>query len=249
MSGQADTLKAKFEAMDDAALKVEADARNIRGRHLIKNPATFVDKLVAHDMQVASVDPGAMEAGAAPQRTVGGLDAKRQVPSVQERAMNDGEARREVKPVKLPPKKAPPPAAPPPPAVMQLVREHQYVVRRDFPVHTGFSMTTLAKGSVVSLRTHSKLQEFVERGLKLRRVDGAVHGLDRLGVQQTTTVYGGDEDGDLDDDAPDSGVDMRAFLQMTNDLSKAHTKIVTLEGEIKAARADLAAAQALLKDA
>lgn len=245
MNEQAKAATAKFEAMDDAALKAEADARNIHGRHLIKKRDTFVEKLVAHEMQVAAVDPGAVEVGAAPQRG----DGKRQVPSAQEQALNDAEAKRGVAPLKLPPKKAPPPPPPAPPPPMQLVAGQQYVVRKDYPLNIGGLMTTLAKGSVVSLRTHSGLQMFVGRGLKLRRIDGATHGLDRLGVQQVTTVYGGDDE-DLDDDEkPDSDVDMRAFLQMTNDLSRAHLKIATLEGQLEAARAEATAAKALLDEA
>ena len=232
MSEQAKALAVKFEAMGDAALKAEADARNIHGRHLIRKRDTFIEKLVAHDMQMAAIDPGAVEGGAVPQRTVGGIDAKREVQSADQKALTDTEVGRDIPPLKVPPKKALPAAPPAPPPPMKVVPGQQYVVRKDFPVHTGFSMTTLAKGSVVELRTYSKLQQFVDRGLKLRRVAGANHGLDRLGVQQVTTPYGGDDEDDLDDaDAQDNGVDMRAFMQLTNDLSRAHTKIAVLEGE------------------
>lgn len=250
MNEQAKAFAVKFQAMDDAALKAEADARNIHGRHLIKKRETFIEKLVAHEAQMAAIDPGALEVGAVPRRAVeGGPDGKREVPNAVQKMLDDTDARRGIPGVKLPPKKAPPPEPPPPPPPMQVAYDQQYVVRKDCPVHTGFSMTTLAKGSVVSLRTHAKLQSLVDGGLKLRRVDGAKHGYDRLGVQQVTTVYGGEDDADLDDaDAPDNGVDMRAFLQMTNDLSQAHTKIVQLEGERDALRAELAAAAALLDD-
>lgn len=245
MSEQAKALKVKFEAMDEATLKVEADSRSIRGRHLIKNRATFVEKLVAHDMQVAAIDPGAVEAGAPPERG----DGKRQVPSAQEKSIRDTEAKRGLPAVKLPPEKPAPEPAPPPPPGMQVQAGQQYVVRKDFPVNLGGLMTTLAKGSVVTTRTHSQLQVFVSRGLRLRRIDGANHGLDRLGVQQVTTVYGGDDEDVDEDDVPENGVDMRAFLQMTNDMSRLHTKIATLETQLEAALADALAAKALLDEA
>ncbi len=242
MNEQAKALQAQFEAMDDAALKSAADERNIRGRHLIKNRSTFVDKLVAHDSQQAAIDPGAVEAGAAPQRGEG----KRQVPSAIEQALDGSEAARQVPSPKLPPARPATPEPPPPPPELQAQRDQEYVVRKDFLLNTGFSMTTLAKGSVVSLRTHSKLQEFIGRGLKLRPVDGAIYGFDHLGVQQTTTLLG--EDDDLDDEAPDSGVDMHAFQQMATAYARAQTRLVTLEGERDALRVDLAAATALLDD-
>ena len=242
MNEQAKALRTQFEAMDDDALKVAADERNIRGRHLIKNRATFVDKLVAHDSQLASIDPGAVEAGAAPQRGEG----KRQVPSAIEQALDGSEKARQVPKPKLPPARPPAPALPPPPPPMTVAQGQQYVVRKDFPLHTGFSMTTLAKGSVVSLRTHSRLQEFVGRGLRLQPISGATHRFDHLGVLQVTDVHGDD---DLDDDEkPDSGVDMHAFQQMASEMARVQTRLVTLEGERDTLRAELAAATALLDD-
>ncbi len=242
MSEQAEAIRARFEKMTDGELRGECDARNIQGRHLIKKRETLISKAVEHEMSVAAIDPGAVEAGAAPDRTAAaGGDGKRQIPTIEQAAM-EAQDDADLPPLPEPPKVAPPKPPPAPPrSGMTVERGQSYVVAKDHKVNVNSFMTTIRKGSIVSLVSHSRLQEFADQGLRMRPVDGFGLTRDQLGVQQYAIPFGDDE---LEPTAPaKDGVGMAEYRQMMNSLSTAHTRIATLETKLEAVERDLAGAR------